>query len=80
LPLLKCTGVFGGVFKMFEQNSLQIVNISKSYSERKVVVDVSFLVKSGEVVGLLGPNGAGKTTCFYIACGLVRTDSGLSDK
>jgi lipopolysaccharide export system ATP-binding protein len=29
-----------------------------------------------EIVGLLGPNGAGKTTCFYIACGLVKTDSG----
>ncbi|AYQ55946.1 lipopolysaccharide ABC transporter ATP-binding protein [Bathymodiolus thermophilus thioautotrophic gill symbiont] len=58
------------------QYSLQIVNISKSYSGRKVVADVSFLVKSGEVVGLLGPNGAGKTTCFYIACGLVKTDLG----
>jgi lipopolysaccharide export system ATP-binding protein len=33
-------------------------------------------VQSGEIVGLLGPNGAGKTTCFYIACGLVKTDSG----
>ncbi|SHE21173.1 Lipopolysaccharide ABC transporter, ATP-binding protein LptB [Bathymodiolus brooksi thiotrophic gill symbiont] len=61
---------------MFAQHSLQIVNISKSYSGRKVVSDASFIVKSGEVVGLLGPNGAGKTTCFYIACGLVKTDSG----
>lgn len=56
--------------------TLTIRNISKSYAGRNVVVDVSFLVESGEVVGLLGPNGAGKTTCFYIACGLVRADSG----
>ena len=38
--------------------------------------DVSFEVKSGEVVGLLGPNGAGKTTCFYMIVGLVAADAG----
>ncbi|OJW50989.1 MAG: LPS export ABC transporter ATP-binding protein [Candidatus Accumulibacter sp. 66-26] len=38
--------------------------------------DVSFEVKSGEVVGLLGPNGAGKTTCFYMVVGLVACDGG----
>lgn len=37
---------------------------------------VDVMVTSGEVVGLLGPNGAGKTTCFYMICGLIRTDSG----
>ncbi|NYT52771.1 MAG: LPS export ABC transporter ATP-binding protein [Candidatus Vesicomyosocius endoextente] len=57
-------------------NALIIQNISKSYSGRNVVNDVSFFVKSGEVVGLLGPNGAGKTTCFYITCGLVKANSG----
>ena len=36
--------------------------------------DVSFDVKSGEVVGLLGPNGAGKTTTFYVIVGLVASD------
>jgi lipopolysaccharide export system ATP-binding protein len=41
-----------------------------------VVHDVSFEVKSGEVVGLLGPNGAGKTTCFYMVVGLVAADGG----
>ncbi|BBB24269.1 lipopolysaccharide export system ATP-binding protein [Isorropodon fossajaponicum endosymbiont JTNG4] len=57
-------------------NALSIQNISKSYAGRDVVNDVSFFVQGGEVVGLLGPNGAGKTTCFYIACGLVRANSG----
>jgi lipopolysaccharide export system ATP-binding protein len=64
-------------------NKLDIKHISKSYSGREVVIDVSFFVQSGEVVGLLGPNGAGKTTCFYIACGLVRANTGevfLNDK
>ncbi len=56
--------------------TLQTVEISKSYSGRKVVDNVSLRVKQGEVVGLLGPNGAGKTTSFYITVGLVSPDSG----
>ena len=57
-------------------NRLEVKNISKTYAKREVVNDVSFAVDGGEIVGLLGPNGAGKTTCFYIACGLVRSDMG----
>jgi lipopolysaccharide export system ATP-binding protein len=51
-------------------------NLKKRYKTRTVVEDVSFAVKSGEVVGLLGPNGAGKTTCFYMIVGLVAADGG----
>ena len=51
-------------------------NLKKTYGQRTVVHDVSFDVKSGEVVGLLGPNGAGKTTCFYMVIGLVAADGG----
>lgn len=51
-------------------------NLAKSYKSRQVVKDVSFNVKSGEIVGLLGPNGAGKTTSFYMVVGLVRHDHG----
>ncbi len=59
-----------------QDNTLTVTNIRKKYARREVVSDVSFEVKTGEIVGLLGPNGAGKTTCFYIACGLVRADKG----
>ncbi|WP_386691350.1 MULTISPECIES: LPS export ABC transporter ATP-binding protein [unclassified Lonepinella] len=55
---------------------LNAENLAKSYKSRKVVCDVSFTVKSGEIVGLLGPNGAGKTTSFYMVVGLVRHDEG----
>jgi len=51
-------------------------SLRKTYGQRTVVHDVSFEVKSGEVVGLLGPNGAGKTTCFYMVVGLVGADGG----
>ncbi|MDL1864867.1 ATP-binding cassette domain-containing protein, partial [Betaproteobacteria bacterium PRO5] len=51
-------------------SELRAENLKKSYQSRTVVTDVSFSVRSGEVVGLLGPNGAGKTTCFYMVVGL----------
>ncbi|WP_273204813.1 LPS export ABC transporter ATP-binding protein [Marinobacter subterrani] len=55
---------------------LRASNLAKSYKQKKVVLDVSLEIRSGEIVGLLGPNGAGKTTCFYMIVGLVPADSG----
>lgn len=56
--------------------TLRTHNLTKSYSGRTVVRDVSLDVASGEVVGLLGPNGAGKTTTFYLVVGLTAPDQG----
>jgi lipopolysaccharide export system ATP-binding protein len=56
--------------------TLETVEISKSYRGRRVVDDVSVHVGRGEIVGLLGPNGAGKTTSFYMVVGLISPDSG----
>jgi len=55
---------------------LSVKNLSKTYSLKKVVNNLSFHINKGEVVGLLGPNGAGKTTAFYMTIGLIQTDSG----
>ena len=56
---------------------LTVENISKNYSSKIAVDDVSFEMDSGNTLGLLGPNGAGKTTLFYIIAGLLKKDSGL---
>ena len=58
------------------RSELTAAHLQKRYGKRTVVKDVSFSVRSGEVVGLLGPNGAGKTTCFYMVVGLVGADKG----
>lgn len=50
--------------------------LEKSYSSRKVVKNLNFNIKSGEIIGLLGPNGAGKTTAFYMVVGLVKPELG----
>lgn len=57
-------------------SELRAQHLQKHYKSHKVVLDVSFSVGSGEVVGLLGPNGAGKTTCFYMVVGLVPLNGG----
>ena len=61
---------------MQDSHHLSVNQLKKRYGARTVVKNVSFDVKSGEVVGLLGPNGAGKTTCFYMVVGLVGADDG----
>lgn len=55
---------------------LRSEHLLKKYKGRKVVDDVSFYVKQGEIVGLLGPNGAGKTTSFYMTVGLIKPNAG----
>jgi branched-chain amino acid transport system ATP-binding protein len=56
--------------------SLEVKNISKSFSGLRAVQNVSFTVPKGEIVGLIGPNGAGKTTCFNMIAGVYTPDEG----
>jgi ABC-2 type transport system ATP-binding protein len=55
---------------------LEARGLCKSYDNRAVVIDLSFSVGAGEIVGLLGPNGAGKSTTVAMLCGLVAADRG----
>ena len=55
---------------------LQFQNIHKSFGEKTVLKDVSFLAESGKAFGLLGRNGAGKTTSIRILMNVFPADSG----
>ena len=59
--------------------SISVKNISKTYGTQKVLSDVSFNIKKGEIVGFLGPNGAGKSTMMKILTGYVPADSGIAE-
>jgi lipopolysaccharide export system ATP-binding protein len=50
--------------------------LSKSYSARKVVDNITMGLNVGEIVGLFGPNGAGKTTTFYMIIGFIKPNGG----
>jgi ABC-2 type transport system ATP-binding protein len=53
---------------------IQIKSLTKKYGELKAVDDVTFDVRTGEILGFLGPNGAGKTTTVrVITCYLLPT-------
>ena len=56
--------------------SLEIKKISKKYGDQDALIDVSFSLKKGDIVGFLGPNGAGKTTLMKIITSIIKPDSG----
>ncbi len=58
------------------EDGLVARDLERYYGKWRVVSEVSFNVRRGEVVGLLGPNGAGKTTSFYMIVGLLRPNHG----
>lgn len=55
---------------------IDIQNVSKFFSRKATVKNLSLTIKSGEVYGFLGPNGAGKTTTMKMVLGLLRPDKG----
>ena len=56
--------------------SLEIKKINKKYGDQDALIDVSFSLKKGDIVGFLGPNGAGKTTLMKIITSILKPDSG----
>jgi ABC-2 type transport system ATP-binding protein len=57
-------------------SAVELRGLSKSYSSKWALRDLSLTVGRGEVFGFLGPNGAGKTTTVKILLGLVRPSGG----
>lgn len=61
---------------MSEKYAVQVNHLSKTFNQKKVVDDISFNIKPGEIFALLGPNGAGKTTTLRMMTTLLKPTSG----
>jgi ABC-2 type transport system ATP-binding protein len=58
-------------------NSIEVINLSKSYKSKKAVNNINFKINENEIIGLLGPNGCGKTTTIGMILGLLKPSSGV---
>ena len=58
------------------QVPLEVINLSKVYSNNEVVKEISFKVNKNQIVGILGPNGCGKTTTIGMILGLLKPSKG----
>lgn len=56
---------------MEENTILEVENLSVQFDENKILENVGFHVKKGEVLAVVGPNGAGKTVMFKALMGLI---------
>lgn len=59
--------------------SISVKNITKIYGQQKALDNVSFSIKTGEIVGFLGPNGAGKSTMMKILTGFIPQTEGEAE-
>lgn len=57
-------------------NLISIENISKSYSEKILLNEISLGINEGDKIGIVGINGAGKSTLLKIIAGIENPDSG----
>lgn len=62
---------------MNESVLLEVEGLAKRFGGVQAVVDLSFYVRTGEILGVIGPNGSGKTTTFNLITGFYPPDRGL---
>ncbi len=61
---------------MEEKTMLNIEHLTKAYSEKKAVDNLSLHIAPGEIYGFIGHNGAGKTTTLKSVVGILQFDAG----
>lgn len=54
-----------------------VKNIEKSFGNKMLFKDISFIMRSGDKIALIGPNGAGKSTLIKIITGQIEADNGI---
>lgn len=55
---------------------LAVENLNFSYTDKKIIRDLSFAVQDGEFISILGPSGCGKSTLLNVLAGILQPESG----
>ncbi|MCQ2464082.1 MAG: ABC-F family ATP-binding cassette domain-containing protein [Oscillospiraceae bacterium] len=61
------------------RKTIELKNISKSYGDKKVINDFSYIILRNDRIGIIGHNGAGKSTLLNMIAGRLAPDSGEVD-
>jgi len=56
--------------------AIDVQNLTVSYGPRPALLDVSFQIEPGQLIGVIGPNGSGKSTLIKAILGFVKSDFG----
>ena len=55
---------------------IEVKNLKKSFSDRNILIDISFSIPHGQIVAIVGKSGAGKTVLLKCLIGLIKPDEG----
>ncbi len=61
------------------KKTIELNGVSKSYGDRKLIRDFSYILLPGDRIGIIGPNGCGKSTLLNILTGILSPDEGTVD-
>ena len=75
-PLRDQTVELDSVETRMGKKTIELHHVSKSYGEKKILEDFTYIVLKNQRLGIIGPNGCGKSTLVKMIAGLVEPDSG----
>ena len=78
-PVKDQTVELDSVETRMEKKTIEFHHVSKSYGEKKILEDFTYIVLKNQRLGIIGPNGCGKSTVMKMIAGIAEPDSGHID-
>ena len=75
-PIAESRVQMSSVSSRMGRTTIELENICKSYGDRKLIEDYTYIFLKNDRIGIVGPNGCGKSTLLKIINGIVPQDSG----